>query len=91
MDGAASRVIIPVITPITQVRDKTMLKADISFDILNINDDQNVIEGCYRLEGESWRVFYFSKMWSGRAGEQHERKRGSLRTRSSQAVFSGSL
>jgi hypothetical protein len=41
------------------------MKGEISFDT-NIDDNgQENIEGCYRICGENWQVFYFTKWWDG--------------------------
>jgi hypothetical protein len=41
------------------------MKAEISFDALALEDDQDNVEGCYRLEGDDWQVFYFTRWWEG--------------------------
>ncbi len=39
------------------------MKAEISFDtIIDSNGEEN-IEGCYRIEGKDWSVFYFTQWW----------------------------
>jgi hypothetical protein len=42
------------------------MKADITFDTVVADVGQPHIEGCYRLEGRDWQVFYFTSRWQGR-------------------------
>jgi hypothetical protein len=41
------------------------MNAEISFDCY-YPEDCDHIEGCYRLPGEEWRVFYFTRWWQGK-------------------------
>jgi hypothetical protein len=41
------------------------MNAEISFDCY-YPEDCDHIEGCYRLPGEQWRVFYFTRWWQGK-------------------------
>ena len=39
---------------------------EITFDILDLDEDDNdSVEGCYRLESEDWKIFYFSHRMNG--------------------------
>ncbi len=40
------------------------MKAEITFDCFYPDDSDN-IEGCYRLPGATWQVYYFTRWWSG--------------------------
>jgi hypothetical protein len=40
------------------------MKAELTFDCYY--DDFDHIEGCYRLPGEDWKVFYLARVWKGK-------------------------
>jgi hypothetical protein len=40
------------------------MTAELSFDCV-YGDDQNHVEGCFRLPGRDWQVFYFTRRWEG--------------------------
>lgn len=39
--------------------------AEIAFDTQVSKEGQRHVEGCYRLAGEDWRVFYFTSWYNG--------------------------
>lgn len=41
------------------------MHGEISFDTVVEADDVNHLEGVFRLEGETWRVFYFTHRYEG--------------------------
>lgn len=47
------------------------MKAEISFDLVDLGEDCNNIEGCYRLPGGQWQIFYFTRSWQGEEGPKH--------------------
>ena len=38
------------------------MKAELTFDCL-YGDDQDNMEGCYRLPGQDWQVYFFTRWW----------------------------
>jgi hypothetical protein len=42
------------------------MNAEISFDTSVSEDGQRHIEGCYRMAGRDWQIFYFTSWWQGR-------------------------
>ena len=45
------------------------MRGEISFDIVIPEDaDIDDLEGCYRLDGGHWTVFYFTRRWDGQPG-----------------------
>ena len=46
------------------------MKGEISFDTEVLETGQDHVEGCYRIDGQGWEVFYFThrrngKWWQG--------------------------
>jgi hypothetical protein len=41
------------------------MKAEISFETIVSDTGSRHIEGCYRLEGSDWRVFYATQVYHG--------------------------
>jgi hypothetical protein len=39
------------------------MKGNISFDTNVAEAGEAVIEGCYKIDGGSWQVFYFTNWW----------------------------
>jgi hypothetical protein len=42
------------------------MTAELSFDCI-YGDDQDHMEGCFRLPGRDWQVFYFTRRWDDKA------------------------
>lgn len=40
------------------------MNAELTFDCYY--DESDHIEGCYRLPGEDWKVFYLTRWWNGK-------------------------
>ena len=41
------------------------MKGEVSFDLVIGDEEQNHIEGCFRLDEGDWRVFYFTNRLHG--------------------------
>lgn len=44
-----------------------LITAELTFDCI-YGDDQDNMEGCFRLPGQDWKVFYFTRWWNDCAG-----------------------
>ena len=64
MGGGEARAVRCVDEEVVARRPPTPLKAEITFDCL-YPEDCDHIEGCYRLLGKEWQVYYFTRWWQG--------------------------
>lgn len=49
------------------------MRGEISFDTEVLEHGEKHVEGCYRIAGEVWRPFYFTKIWQGLPKDREEK------------------